>query len=114
MRPFVRNGIDTATLSPVSSCGKLRKGMLLLFRYEGHYCLHRLRGIENGMLVMKGDGNYRLCELIRTSDIAACVSSVERDGHKISYGSLHWHLLTLYSLAVKVLRTACRDLRPKK
>ena len=114
MRPFVRNGIDTATLSPLSGEVRLRKGMVLLFRYEGGYFIHRLRGIADGMLIMKGDGNYRISERIGHSAVIAWASSVERNGREIKYGSLQWHLLSLYSLAVKTLRTMLMDFRPRR
>lgn len=110
MRPFLRNGTDCVNLSPI---GLLRpeRGMVVLFRYRGRHILHRICRIDAEEAIIEGDGNYRQKERIRPGDITAYVDSIERNGRHIDYGSVRWHLLTAWSLAVKSARTLYHDLR---
>ena len=106
MRPFLRNGRDVVVLSPVEGVA-LRKGMVVLFRYGGRHILHRYRGTSpEGRLRMEGDGNYRIVEWADKEDVVAYVESVKRGGRVIRYGSLGWRVGSLWSLMLKVLRTA--------
>jgi len=105
MRPFLRHQRDVIVLAPIES-DKLRKGMVVLFRYRGAHLLHRYRGAYDGRLKMEGDGNYRIVEWADKEDVVAYVESVKRGGRVIRYGSLGWRVGSLWSLMLKVLRTA--------
>ena len=109
MRPFVRNGRDTVTLNALPAAG-LQIGMVVLFRYGDNWLLHRLRNINGSILVMKGDGNFRITEHVELTAAAGYASAIERNNRTIIYGSWRWKLLTRYSLAVKALRTVWRDI----
>lgn len=108
MRPFLRDGRDVAELAPVDRAA-LRRGMVVLFRHQGHHILHRIRRIDGDRLTIKGDGNYRVTELSTRENVAAQVVSIMRDGREIRYRSLRWRLLTARSLWKKFLRTLRLD-----
>ena len=110
MRPFLRNGRDTVTLSTLPDSG-LRRGMVLLFRCGDHWLLHRLRHIDGGTLTIKGDGNCRITERVEQVAVTGYASAIGRNGHTIAYGSVRWRLLTAYSLGIKVLRTGWYTLK---
>ena len=113
MRPFVRNERDVVVLSPLGD-RQLTKGMVVLFRYRGAHVLHRLCGVENGRLVMEGDGNYRQREIVGVEDVVAYVSEVKLEGGRsLRYGSAGWRYRTLLSLRRKGLRTLALDLKRK-
>lgn len=109
MRPFLRNERDKVHLSAIDTAS-LKRGMVVLFLYRNHHTLHRIRRIDGNRLLMKGDGNYRSAELVTRDAVAAYVKSVERSGREIKYGSLQWFLLSVYSIKIKILRTAYIDM----
>ena len=111
MRPLLRNERDVVVLAPRRPGQPLRCGEIVLFRYRGRHILHRIVRIDGERLTLAGDGNYRQKERIRPGDITAYVDSIERNGRHIDYGSVRWHLLTAWSLAVKSARTLYHDLR---
>ena len=114
MRPFLRSERDVVTLAPLAMDAPLRRGQVVLFRQQGRHILHRLCGVENGRLVMKGDGNYRIEEVVPRGDVVAYVSAVKlANGHRFAYRSLCWRVRTLWSRGVKLLRTVALDLKRK-
>lgn len=112
MSPFLCNERDSVELAPVGATS-LRRGMVVLFRHGGRHILHRIRRIDQDRLTIKGDGNYRATEYADRRDVIAFVSSAQRNGRKIDYGSLRWRLLTAYSLSYKFARTIYTDLKLK-
>lgn len=112
MRPLLRNGRDVVTLSPVAE-SDLREGMVVLFRHNGNYVLHRIRKIEGQRLTIEGDGNYRLREEAQRGDVVAVVSRVQKGRGSFRYGSFAWSTRSAWSLAVKRLRTVAIDLKRK-
>jgi signal peptidase I len=110
MRPLLRNGRDVVTLSPVAE-SDLREGMVVLFRHNGNYVLHRIRKIEGQRLTIEGDGNYRLREEAQRGDVVALVSRVQKGRGGFRYGSFAWSTRSAWSLAVKRLRTVAIDLK---
>lgn len=113
MRPFLRDGIDEVELAPVDRVA-LRKGMVVLFRYQGRHVLHRVRRIDSDRLVIKGDGNYRIEETVTRGDVVCNVSRIYRNGREIVYGSPRWRILTARSLTVKTLRNIYHSLFRKR
>lgn len=109
MRPFLRNGRDDVVLNHIAS-EDIRQGMVVLFRHSKGHVLHRVRYIHGNTFIMKGDGNCRTAEHATADDIIAYAEAVIRNGHTIAYRSLHWRLLTAYSLAIKIARTAYHDI----
>jgi hypothetical protein len=111
MRPFLGNCKHTVTLSPIEP-EKIRKGMVVLFRKDSAHILHRFRGVNSkGELVMKGDGNYRIVELVPRDSVVAYVSRVKCNGRGYSYGSFVWYARGFWSLVVKWLRTRVIDVK---
>lgn len=113
MRPFLRDGRDAVTISPIGA-EELRVGMVVLFRYRNAHVLHRIRAIRDGRLTIEGDGNYRLCEEAAVEDVVGYVSSVTLGGGAtLSYGSARWRCRSVWSLAVKRVRTLAIWLKHK-
>lgn len=110
MRPFLVNGRDVVELAPVD-ISRLRRGMVVLFRYDGRHILHRIRKIHGDKLIIKGDGNWRMTEVSKRSEVAAYVCSVERKGRRITFRSPRWRALSAWSLTLKLLRTCYFDLK---
>jgi len=105
MTPFLRSDRDVVKLAPLPA-GGLRRGMVVLFRHNGKFVLHRLCRIESDELVFAGDGNYRTEEHARLSDAMAYVAEVEKHGgRRFAYDSAEWRLRTSYSLKIKLLKT---------
>lgn len=113
MRPFLRNGRDVVTISPVGSEG-LKRGMVVLFRHAGHHILHRIRTIDGDRLTIEGDGNYRIAESATRGDVVGYVSSVRLEGGGVfAYRSCRWHRRTFRSLTRKWLRSVAIGLKYK-
>ncbi len=114
MRPFLRSERDVVTLAPLAMDAPLRRGQVVLFRQQGRHILHRYVGERDGVCVMKGDGNYRIEEVVPRGDVVAYVSAVKlANGHRFAYRSLCWRVRTLWSRGVKLLRTVALDLKRK-
>lgn len=113
MRPFLMSGRDSVHLVPVTP-DRLRRGMVVLFRYRTGHVLHRIRRIEGQRVTIVGDGNYRQREQVTTADILAFADSMERRGHTVRYGSCRWRLLSAYSLAWHLARRLYYDLKGKR
>ena len=113
MRPFLRNERDVVVLSPIAS-ERLRRGMVVLFRYRGAHVLHRIAKMGGGMLTMEGDGNYRQVEVAPRESVVAYVSAVRLSGGRsFGYDSVAWRYRTLLSLRCKGLRTLAIDIKRK-
>ena len=83
MRPTLNEG-DTLTVEPVST---VTVGDVVLFRYEGRYCLHRVVGIDGDRCTMQGDNCYTT-EVCHRSDVVGRLVEVNgsddwqrRSGH---------------------------------
>ncbi len=109
MRPFLRDGRDTAILAPLPA-RELRKGMLLLFRYRGRVVLHRLRHTGHGHLTAAGDGNYRASEYPAREDVIGYAEAIEKNGRIIKYPSLRWRMLSAMSLTRAAIRRTVLDI----
>ena len=110
MRPFLKSERDSVHLLPATSV-RLRRGMVVLFRYHTGHILHRIRRIEGDRLTIVGDGNCRQQERVMRTDVLAWADAIRRNGHTIRYGSCRWRLLSAYSLALRLARTLYDTLR---
>ena len=114
MRPFLRSERDVVILAPLAKDAPLRRGQVVLFRQQGRHILHRYVGERRGECVMKGDGNYRIEEVVPRGDVVAYVSAVKlSNGRRIAYRGLCWRVRTLWSRGVKLLRTVAVDVKHK-
>lgn len=85
MRPLIREGKDSVTLS--APTGKLKRHDIALFSYRGRYLLHRLVGHEcDGGYAFCGDNNRTYERDVQDADILAVVTEIWR-GEKNIYAS---------------------------
>ena len=92
MRPFMRSGRTCVSLS-VCDAESLKCGDVVLFRYRGRHILHRITAVGNGEFELAGDGNYRVSEHCRTSDIVAKVEAVTDRRGRVTYcNSRRWRM----------------------
>ncbi len=78
MYPFLRNGIDSVKLVPVNQ--QLVKNVVVIFKYNGNYILHRIVKIEGDTYIMQGDGVIKTREYCRREDIFGVVTHICRNG----------------------------------
>ena len=82
MRPFLHDSKDHVIVAPIGN-EEPHVGEVYLFRYRGRHLLHRLHRIEGEELVMRGDGNYRLEERCKATDLVARLRCVRRPSGKV-------------------------------
>lgn len=61
---------------------ELRRGDIVLFRFEGRYILHRVLKIKDGVVEIQGDGVYMSKEHCRLEHVYGRVVKILRDGEK--------------------------------
>lgn len=100
MRPLLRNGRDRIILRPYTAAD-VHKGAVMLFRYRGLYCVHRIVRIEGDTIVFAGDGNYRMEERVSRSDLMAVMYAVLRPSDAVvECTSLRWRVPSAMWLAL--------------
>lgn len=84
MQPFLLDGRDTVWLRRCEP-SDFKKGEILLYkRVDNALVLHRVRDVLlGGELLMNGDGQT-WCEKIKTQQVIAVVSEIEKNGKKKS------------------------------
>lgn len=99
MNPFLQDGRDIVWLRACDQAD-LKRGAILLFkRNDSGLVLHRVREVlPDGELLMNGDAQT-WCEKIKTKQVVAVVSDVEKNGKKKSCSSyahkaksVIWHM----------------------
>jgi len=92
MKPMLRGGVDTITLSP--SPPRLRKYDLpLVLRDDGTYVLHRVvRKSKNGLYTLCGDNQYALEKGVRHDQVVGVVTAFVRGGRAVSCGNFLYKL----------------------
>lgn len=79
MLPFIRGGADSVELVREDSYGPY--DIVLAELSEGHYVLHRILSIGEGIVTLKGDGNLLGTETCRVDDIKGrAVKIISRKG----------------------------------
>lgn len=97
MAPLLRGGRDTVVIVPAPPA-PLRRGTVALFRYRGHYLLHRITGYRNGLYRLRGDALRGPGETAAQEDIAGILHSVVRpSGRTIRCNSLRWRILSCFA-----------------
>ena len=113
MRPLLRNGRDRIILKKATE-EDLCKGAVMLFRYRGTYCVHRVVRIDGDTVIFAGDGNYRTEERAARGDIMA----VRPSDRIVECASIRWRLQSAVWLALPqivrrgilgVLRRLCKE-----
>ncbi len=87
MLPFIRDGKDRVTLSPIS--GPLQVGDIIFYRRKnGSFILHRIvRKEKDGSLTLCGDNQYYLEKNIQEDQVIARLTGLKRNGKNISLTS---------------------------
>ena len=92
MLPLLGFGHDTIILRRVDAMEDI-SGRIALFRNEnGRIVVHRIIGINNGIVSLRGDGNLYQVEQCKREEIIAVLESVIRaNGKEESCTSRRWH-----------------------
>ena len=92
MLPLLGFGHDTIILRRVNNSEDI-SGRIAMFRNEnGRIVVHRIIGINSGIVSLRGDGNLYQVEQCKREEIIAVLESVVREnGKEISCTSRHWH-----------------------
>ena len=94
MLPFLKDGRDTVTLSPVTN--KLKKYDIPLYKREnGQYVLHRVVRVGDTYTCI-GDNQFVFEKGIKHEQIIAVVTSCVRNGKKISPNSFIWRIYAIF------------------
>lgn len=97
MKPFIQNGTQTVTLSPISS--ELKKNDVIFYRRKsGNFVLHRIIRIEkDGSFTLCGDNQGFLEKGIQKDQILAKMTALEKNGKQIALESLpaKFHIVLL-------------------
>lgn len=90
MRPLLRDGRDVAIVAPCDP-QSLQRGEVVLFRYRGRHILHRIVRRRGEQLLLAGDGNYRIVERCRLTDVVGRLVRVRRpSGVEIACTGRSW------------------------
>ena len=92
MLPLLGFGNDTIILRRVGTNEDIT-GRIAMFRNDnGRIVVHRIIGINSGIVSLRGDGNLYQVEQCRREEIIAVLESVVREnGKEISCTSRRWH-----------------------
>ncbi|MEG1406074.1 MAG: S26 family signal peptidase [Alistipes sp.] len=94
MRPLLRNERATVVLTPYGN-EELRRGDIVLFRYNDKHILHRIVQLTPTRITLQGDGNYHQQEHCTTQDVLAVVRCViYPHGRVIACQSRLWKFLS--------------------
>jgi len=98
MSPFIKEG-DVLTLSPPEG-GRLGLGVPVGFvnPASGAFVVHRVIGTKGKGYIIKGDSCFGADGLLGKDGIVGYVSSVEREGRRISFG-LGWERVAIALLS---------------
>lgn len=104
MRPFMRSDRTQVRIAPLTTCEDLKVGDIVLFRYRGRHIMHRIHRIEEEIITLAGDGNYRQWEQCNRKDVVGIVSHVIKfNGRTIPCSSRRWRLNSALWLALPQL-----------
>lgn len=96
MMPFMVSGRDKVLLSPCNP-REIRKGDIILARESrGLIVLHRVIGVDECGITLRGDGNWHdyETEKVDFDKVVGIVTEVIRNGHTVSVHSLSWRVLS--------------------
>lgn len=100
MLPFLKNGKDLVTLSPVTKT--IRKNDVIFYRREnGQFVLHRvIKTLPGGKLWLCGDNQLYIERGISSEQVIAVLTGVVRNGKNVSLSSFSYRLYLVF-LTVK-------------
>ena len=107
MSPFLVHGRDTVYLSRLTR--PVKRGDVLLYqRSNGVYIFHRVYRVENNSFTMVGDAQTELELGIRSEQVIAIMTSVERKGKRQAPGSFWWEFFEKVWIRIVPLRPLMR------
>ena len=118
MQPIISGRGEKVTLRPLSKDEEVKKGEVYLFFCEGHFIIHRLMKIEDGVYVFRGDNCYKY-ERVTREKVLAKLMAVERpDGTMVDCEGEWWRkrsrqILRKKNLKNFIIRIANRNARRK-
>ncbi len=90
MTPLLRDGKEEVVVYPCTT-GSPKCWDVVLFRYHGHYVLHRIIRCTGSSFVLQGDGVWASHEECRMENVAGVVRQVVRpSGKVVCTSSLAW------------------------
>lgn len=104
MLPLLGFGRDTIVVRRIGT-DEVIDGRIAMFRArDGRIIVHRVIGIEDDVVVLRGDGNVVQCERCRRSDVIGVVESVIRESQReVSCQSRWWRIRERMWLALPML-----------
>lgn len=90
MYPFLYGERDILTLSPISD-HMIKPGEIVLFKYHQVYLLHRIIRRQQNEVMLCGDRNSHLYEVVNLEQIIGILTRVKHpDGKVIDCSSISW------------------------
>ena len=103
MLPMLRQGVDSVTLSPVTS--HLKKYDIPLYKRDnGRYILHRVVKRKGDTYTCIGDNQYKKEEGVKHESIIAVVSAFTRDDKTHSVNELGYRLYCRFWCGTRFIR----------
>lgn len=92
MLPMLGFGHDTIILRRVDKEEDISDRIAMFRNENGRIVVHRIIGINNGIVSLRGDGNLYQVEQCKREEIIAVLESVVREnGKEVSCTSPRWH-----------------------
>lgn len=103
MLPFIRGGKDSVVLEKKE---RLEPGMIALAEVsEGVYVLHRIMSVEDGTVVLMGDGNIKGQETCAVGNVKAIATIIIRNGRRLeTAGKRHQRQVRIWKSLLPVRR----------
>lgn len=79
MMPFIKDGRDSLIFSNLNLDVRVGEAVLAEI-HKGVFVCHRIVGIKDGKVTLRGDGNIQGTETCRIEDVKAQLVAVARDG----------------------------------
>ncbi|MFA6770166.1 MAG: S24/S26 family peptidase [Bacteroidales bacterium] len=92
MLPFIRDGKEQIILEKPDEESFQKGRLLLALLPERGYLLHRVKKIDEGNVLLQGDGNLSITETCTSKDVIAEATVVIRNGKEIIKESFRWNL----------------------
>lgn len=104
MQPLISGHGEKVKLRPLADNEECQIGEVYLFFCEGHFIIHRLMRIEDGIHVFRGDNCYKHERVGRDGVLAKLVSIQRSDGTVIDCEGEWWHTMSKRVLRRKNVR----------
>lgn len=104
MNPFFVDRRDDVILSPFTR-KDLKVGAVILARdRDRRFILHRIIKMENDVITMMGDGNWRGMEQTVPEDVIGLVTGAVRNGKQVSCQGFWWGVYSAVWMTLRPVR----------